>query len=286
MANIKSVKLADILKVRKSRTFLRLLPGLILLVPFVLTALFVPFFPLQDPMAISTANTLQPPSFEHFFGTDTFGMDVFSRVLHATRIDFLISILCVLVAVSVGAPLGAVAGYFGGFLDTIISRFTEIFQSFPIFLLAIITRIILGPSDIYLAVAIGICIAPFYIKLVRSIVKPLQDIDYIQAAKVGGQTSLQIIFRYLIPNSFSSIASQFTLSVAVSIRIVAGLSFLGLGVPTPNPEWGSMIQIGAGWVMFGKWWVSVFPGLALFFTIWSLSHISQGLESTYTLKEQ
>jgi len=283
MANIKNIKLADILKVRKSRTFLRLLPGLTFLIPLVLIALFVPYFPLQDPMKVNTVIRHQPPSFEHFFGTDVIGMDVFSRVMYATRIDFLISILCVLIAVSIGAPLGAVAGYFGGILETITSRFIEIFQSFPIMLFAMIIRIVLGPSVICLAVAIGICISPFYAKLVRSIVKPLRDTDYIQAAKVTGQTSLQIIFRHLIPNALPAIVSQFTLSAAVSIRIVAGLSFLGLGVPTPTPEWGSMIQTGAGWVIFGMWWPSVFPGLALFFTIWGLSQISQELESMYTL---
>ena len=283
MANIKNIKLADILKVRKSHTFSRLLPGLILLIPFVLIVLFVPYFPLQDPMEVNTAIRHQPPSFEHFFGTDAIGMDVFSRVLYATRIDFLISILCVLIAVSIGVPLGAAAGYFGGILETITSRLIEIFQSFPIMLFTMIIRIVLGPSIIYLAGAIGVCIAPFYAKLVRSIIKPLRDIDYIQAAKVTGQTSLQIIFRHLIPNALPAIASQFTLSAAVSIRIVAGLSFLGLGVPTPTPEWGSMIQIGAGWVIFGIWWPSVFPGLALFFTIWCLSQISQELESMYTL---
>ncbi len=284
MANIiKNIKL--ILKVRKNRTFIRLLPGLILLIPFVLIALFVSYFPLQDPMEVNILNSNQPPSFKHFFGTDVLGMDVFSRVLYATRIDFFISILCVLIAISIGAPLGAAAGYFGGIFEIITSRLTEIFQSFPIMLFAMIIRISLGPSIIYLSGAIGVCIAPFYIKLVRSIVKPLQDIDYIQAAKVSGQTSLQIIFRHLIPNALPAIISQFTLSAATSIRLVAGLSFLGMGVETPTPEWGSMIQIGTSWMVFGKWWSSFFPGLALFCVIWGLGQISQEFESMYTLKE-
>lgn len=275
-----------ILKVRKSRTFLRLLPGLIILVPFVLIALLAPYLPLQDPITADPAIRHQPPSLEHFFGTDAYGMDVFSRVLNATRLDFLIAVLCVLFAVSIGAPLGAAAGYFGGTLETIIERLAEVVQSFPIMLFAMMIQIALGSSVTNLVWVIAIYIAPFYAKLVRSIVKPLRDVDYIQAAIVTGQTPLQILFRHLIPNALPAIVSQFTLSAAVSIRVLSGLSFLGLGVAIPTPEWGSMIQIGAGWMVFGKWWSSLFPGLALFLTIWSLTKISEEIESMYTLQEQ
>lgn len=275
-----------ILKVRKSRTFLRLLPGLIILVPFVLIALLAPYLPLQDPITADPAIRHQPPSLEHFFGTDAYGMDVFSRVLNATRLDFSIAVLCVLFAVSIGAPLGAAAGYFGGTLETIIERLAEVVQSFPIMLFAMMIQIALGSSVTNLVWVIAIYIAPFYAKLVRSIVKPLRDVDYIQAAIVTGQTPLQILFRHLIPNALPAIVSQFTLSAAVSIRVLSGLSFLGLGVAIPTPEWGSMIQIGAGWMVFGKWWSSLFPGVALFLTIWSLTKISEEIESMYTLQEQ
>lgn len=227
----------------------------------------------------------QPPSLEHFFGTDAYGMDVFSRVLNAARLDFLMTVLCVLLAVSIGAPLGAAAGYFSGILETIIERLAEVVQSFPIMLFAMMVQIALGPSVANLVWIIAVYIAPFYAKLVRSIVKPLRDVDYIQAARVTGQTQLQILFRHIIPNALPAIVSQFTLSAAVSIRVLSGLSFLGLGVAMPTPEWGSMIQIGAGWMIFGKWWSSVFPGLALFLTIWGLTQISEEVESMYTLKE-
>lgn len=274
-----------ILKVQKSRTFSRLLPGLIILIPFVLIALLAPYLPLQDPEMANPAIRHQPPSLEHFFGTDAYGMDVFSRVLNAARLDFLMAVLVVLLAVSIGAPLGAAAGYFGGILETIIERLAEVVQSFPIMLFAMMIQIALGSSVANLVWIIAVYIAPFYAKLVRSIVKPLRDVDYIQAAKVTGQTPLQILFRHLIPNALPAIVSQFTLSAAVSIRVLAGLSFLGLGVAIPTPEWGSMIQIGAGWMIFGKWWSSVFPGLALFLTIWGLTQISEEVESMYTLKE-
>lgn len=274
-----------ILKVQKSRTFSRLLPGLIILIPFVLIALLAPYLPLQDPEMANPAIRHQPPSLEHFFGTDAYGMDVFSRVLNAARLDFLMAVLCVLLAVSIGAPLGAAAGYFGGILETIIERLAEVVQSFPIMLFAMMIQIALGSSVANLVWIIAVYIAPFYAKLVRSIVKPLRDVDYIQAARVTGQTPLQILFRHLIPNALPAIFSQFALSAAVSIRVLAGLSFLGIGVAIPTPEWGSMIQIGAGWMIFGKWWSSVFPGLALFLTIWGLTQISEEVESMYTLKE-
>jgi len=285
MASITNIK-SDILKVGKSRTFSRLLPGLTILVPFILIALLAPYLPLQDPVMANPAIRHQPPSLEHFFGTDANGMDVFSRVLNATRLDFLMTVLSVLIAVGVGVPLGVAAGYFGGTLETIIERLAEVVQSFPIMLFAIMIQIAFGSSVTNLVWVIGVYIAPFYAKLVRSIVKPLRDIDYIQAAKVTGQTSLQIIFRHLIPNALPVIVSQFTLSAAVSIRLLSGLSFLGLGVAIPTPEWGSMIQIGAGWMVFGKWWSSFFPGLALFLIVWGLTQISGEIESMFTLQEQ
>ncbi|MBA7515939.1 putative D,D-dipeptide transport system permease protein DdpC [subsurface metagenome] len=284
MASIRNIK-SDILKVGKSRTFSRLLPGLTILVLFILIALLAPYLSLQDPVMPNPKIRQQPPSFEHFFGTDIQGMDVFSRVLNATRIDFLMTFLSVLLGVSIGVPLGIVAGYFGGTLEMIIERLAEVVQSFPIMLFAMLIQIALGSNIVNLIWVIGIYIAPFYSKLVRSIVKPMRDIDFIQAAKVSGQTPLQIIYRHLMPNAIPAIVSQFTLSAAVSIRLLSGLSFLGLGVAIPTPEWGSMIQIGAGWIVFGKWWSSFFPGLALFLTIWGLTQISEEAESMYTFRE-
>ncbi|MBN1318746.1 MAG: ABC transporter permease [Anaerolineales bacterium] len=270
----------------RHRNIARFLPGLITLSPFIIVAILAPILPLQDPVAANPIMRHLPPSSEHWFGTDIYGMDVFSRVLHAARLDFMMTVLCVLFAVSIGAPLGAAAGFFGGALETIIQRLAEVIQSFPIMLFAMMVQIALGTSTTNLIVVIGVYIAPFYAKLVRSLVKPLRDVDYIQAARVTGQTSSQILFRHLIPNALPAIVSQFTLSAAVAIRILSGLSFLGLGVAMPTPEWGSMIQLGAGWMVFGKWWPSVFPGLALFLTTWGLTQIGEEIESMYTLQEQ
>ena len=271
---------------RWHRNVRRFLPGLIILVPFLIVAIIAPVLPLQDPLYPNPAVRNKPPSAEHFFGTDTFGMDVFSRVLHAARLDFLMALLCVVLAVSLGAPVGAAAAYFGGVLETITERLVEVVQSFPIMLFAMMIQIALGKNIVNLIVIIGLYIAPFYAKLVRSIVKPLRNVEYIQAARVTGQTPRQILFRHLLPNSLPAIISQFTLSAAVAIRTLSGLSFLGLGVETPTPEWGSMIQIGAGWMVFGKWWASAFPGLALFLTAWGLTQIGEELESMYTIREE
>lgn len=285
MADISNIKSA-ILKLKKNHSFARLLPGLSILFIFILVALLSPYLPLQDPLKADPKVKNQPPTLEHFCGTDPYGMDIFSRVLIAARLDFLITVLCVLLGVFIGAPLGAAAGYFGGIIETIIGRLTEVIQSFPFMLFAMMLRIVFGQSILSLVWVIAVRIAPFYIKLVRSIVKPLQDADYIQAAKVSGQTSLQILLRHLIPNAFPAIVSQFTISAAQAIRLLSGLSFLGLGISIPTPEWGSMIQIGAGWMVFGKWWSSFFPGLALFITVWVLTEISEKIESIYTLQEQ
>ena len=268
------------------RKFWRFLPGLVILVPLIIVALVTPLLPLEDPVLPHPAQRNKAPSPEHVFGTDTYGMDVFSRVLHAARLDFLLTLLCVVLAVAIGAPLGAAAGYFGGWLENVTERLVEIVQSFPIMLFAMMIQIAVGRSVTNLIIVIGVYIAPFYAKLVRSIVKPLRDVEFIQAARVTGQSSVQILLRHLLPNSIPPIISQFTLSAAVAIRTLSGLSFLGLGVQTPTPEWGSMIQVGAGWMVFGKWWPSVFPGLALFLVVWGLTRISEEIESMYTLREE
>jgi peptide/nickel transport system permease protein len=268
------------------RKIWRFLPGLVILVPLIIVALVTPLLPLEDPVLPHPAQRNKAPSPEHVFGTDTYGMDVFSRVLHAARLDFLLTLLCVVLAVAIGAPLGAAAGYFGGWLENVTERLVEIVQSFPIMLFAMMIQIAVGRSVTNLIIVIGVYIAPFYAKLVRSIVKPLRDVEFIQAARVTGQSSVQILLRHLLPNSIPPIISQFTLSAAVAIRTLSGLSFLGLGVQTPTPEWGSMIQTGAGWMVFGKWWPSVFPGLALFLVVWGLTRISEEIESMYTLREE
>lgn len=269
-----------------NRNVTRFLPGLIILLPFIILALLAPILPLSDPVEANPAIRNRPPSSEHIFGTDGYGMDVFSRVIHAGRLDFIMTFLCVLLAVGFGSPLGAAAGYFGGVIENFVDRLVEITQSFPIMLFAMMIQIALGTNIVNLIFVIAIYIAPFYAKLVRSVVKPLRDVDFIQAARVTGQTPSQILFRHLIPNSLPAIVSQFTLSAAVAIRTLSGLSFLGLGVQTPTPEWGSMIQLGSGWMLFGKWWPSLFPGLALFLVVWGLTQISGEIETMYTLQEQ
>ncbi len=264
----------------------RFLPGLLILVPMIVLAVLAPLLPLQDPVSPNPAFRNKPPSAEHFFGTDTYGMDVFSRVINASRLDLLMTLSCVLLAVGIGTPVGAAAGYFGGILENGVERLVEVSQSFPIMLFAMMVQMALGTSATHLIIIIGIYIAPFYAKLVRSIVKPLREVEFVQAARVAGQSSLQILFRQLLPNAMPPIVSQFTLSAAVAIRTLSGLSFLGLGVETPTPEWGSMIQIGAGWMVFGKWWPSLFPGLALFLVVWGLTQISDEVENLYTLREE
>lgn len=251
---------------------------LALLVGLALTA---GLLPLQGPTAVNPLDTLEPPSYQHWFGTDSWGMDVFSRTIHAIRVDFILAVSSVLLGITLGVPLGALAGFFGGFLDDIITRLVEVIQSFPQMLFGMAVLALLGN---YLLNLIFICSfynVPVYARLVRSVVNPLRGAEYVQAAKCAGNTSLQIVFRHIIPNALVPVFSQFPLSCAWSIQIIAGLSFIGLGIRVPTPEWGSMINLGANYVIFGKWWPSVFPGLGIVASVWALSNLGDQLKSLF-----
>jgi peptide/nickel transport system permease protein len=254
---------------------------LVILAPLIFVALFASLLPLQSPTAPDPTRQHQPPSVEHWFGTDAFGMDVFSRVLHGTRVDFLMTLSSVLLAIGIGVPVGAAAGYLGGVLENIVERLVEVIQAFPIMLFAMMVAVAFGKGVGTMIFVLAFYSAPFYAKLVRSTVKSLKDVEFIQAARCSGLGVRSIVFRHLIPNSMVVVISQFALSCAAAIRTVAGLSFLGLGVEVPTPEWGSMIQIGASYIVFGQWWPTVFPGLALFLSVWGLSGLGERLQERY-----
>ena len=248
---------------------------------FVLIALLAPILSPHDPVQADSASLLLPPSGEHLFGTDIYGMDVFSRVLWATRTDFSISIIGVLLAIGGGVPLGALAGYLGGFADDSLSRLSEIIQAIPLFLFALMVFAALGNSRLVLIGIIAFVNVPIFLKLTRSVVLPLKRSDFVAAAQCAGLTPTQVVLRHVLPNSLGPMASQFSVSCAYAIQVVAGLSFLGLGVPIPYPEWGSMIQEGAGRMIYGQWWVSVFPGLAVLLAVIAFGGIGRQLSGRY-----
>jgi peptide/nickel transport system permease protein len=246
-------------------------PSVLILLVFAIAAVFAPLIAPYNPVEPDVANKLLPPSSAHWFGTDPLGMDVFSRVVYATRTDLTVAAGSVLLGIVIGAPLGALAGYRGGATDALLGRVTETTQAFPVLLIAMLVLAIVGNNLLTLTVLLGILNAPVYLKMVRSVALPLRDADFVQAARLSGHTSTSLLRRHILPNTLVPIFSQFSISCAFAIQLIAGLSFIGLGVRVPKPEWGSMINQGANYIVFGQWWPSVFPGLAIFISAFALT---------------
>lgn len=231
----------------------------------------VPYDPLRpDPFA-----PLSPPSAEHWFGTNHLGMDVFSRVIAAARVDFSLALLGVLIGGGLGSVMGAWAAYRRGWADVVLLRVVEVLQSFPVLLFGIMLFAVLGGGYVVLIAAIASVNFPLYLRQVRSVLIPLTDVGYVQAAKCGGLGGWGVVWHHFLPNARGQILALFALTCAYAIQIIAGLSFIGLGVEPPNPEWGSMINAGASLIMQGAWWPSLFPGLAIVLSVYSLTGFSR-----------
>jgi peptide/nickel transport system permease protein len=257
---------------RTALSFLKSPAGIVLAV-LILLAIFGPLIAPDDPLRPYSDARLDPPSWEHPFGTDPRGLDVFSRVIYATRTDLTIAIASVLLGVAVGLPLGALAGYRGGWIDAAMSRLTEVVQAFPPILFAMLVFAGAGNSVATMIVLIGFFNIPVYVKMVRGVAQPLRDADFVQAARTSGHSSASIVVRHIIPNTLVPVLSQFSISCGFAIQIVAGLSFLGLGIQVPEAEWGSMINVGADAIVTGQWWPSVFPGLAALLAAFALTNL-------------
>ena len=248
---------------------------------FVVVAILAPVLAPYDPVRSDLPNQLLAPSWQHWFGTDIYGMDIYSRVLWATRTDFSIALIGVLLAVIVGVPLGALSGYLGGLADDALSRFSEMIQAIPLFLFALMVFAALGNSSRVLVGVVALVNAPIFLKLTRSVVLPLRGADFIAAARCAGLRPIQVVIKHILPNALAPVSSQFSISCAYAIQITAGLSFLGFGVPIPYPEWGSMIQEGASRIIYGEWWTSVFPGLAVLIAVLGFGGIGRQLHRMY-----
>lgn len=252
--------------------------GLIILIILVLLAVFADVIANYDNVVIkqNLAHRLQGPSAAHWLGTDEFGRDIFARLVHGTRVSLQVGIVAVGISIVIGGILGAVAGYYGGKLDNTIMRIMDIFLAVPSILLAIAIVSALGPSIINLMLAISISSVPSYARIVRASVLSIRDQEFIEAAKAIGASNTRIIFRYIIPNSLAPVIVQATLGVASAILSTAGLSFIGLGIQPPAPEWGSMLSGGRQYLRYA-WWVTTFPGVAIMITILSLNLLGDGL---------
>ena len=264
---------------------LLLSPSSIVLLLIIAAAFLAPLIAPYDPVESIPASKLQPPSADHLMGTDTYGFDVFSRVLYATRTDLPIALISVLAAVAIGWPLGAAAGYLGGRFDALAMRLTEVGQAFPQILFAMAIFAAFGNSAFTLVVVLFLLNVPVYTRMVRSVTLPMREAEFVLAARVAGNPTPSVIVRHLLPNTLVPVFSQFALSCAYAIQLIAGLSFIGLGIRIPEPEWGSMISIGADVLIFGQWWVSFFPGMAVVITSFALMGVSNQLRRM-TLRER
>jgi len=252
--------------------------GLVILVLLILIALLADFiapypFDKQDLM-----NAFMGPGMAegHVLGTDEFGRDILSRIIHGSRVSLSVGFIAVGISLVTGGFLGAIAGYYGGFIDNAIMRFMDILLAIPSMLLAIAIVASLGPGLFNLMVAVGISSTPTYARIVRASVISIKGMEYIEASKTAGSGNLRIIFKHIIPNSMAPIIVQATMGVAGAILTAASMSFLGLGIEPPNPEWGSMLSGGRAYIRDFSY-MTIFPGLAIAVTILSLNLLGDGL---------
>ena len=252
--------------------------GLAIFLLLCATALTAPlFYDFQaDIVSINVPNRLQPPSAENWFGTDEMGRDIFARVVWGSRMSLFIGITSAAFALIIGGFLGAIAGYFGKLSDSIIMRIMDIFQAIPGTLLAICIAAALGPSVPNLIIALSVSFAPSFARVVRAPILTIREVEYIEAAKAIGAKPRTIIFSHVLPNCLAPIIVHTTLAIAIMILIISGLSFLGLGIQPPTPEWGSLLS-GARGHLRDHSYMAFFPGAAIMLTILSLNLLGDGL---------
>ncbi|MFY8082580.1 MAG: ABC transporter permease [Rubrivivax sp.] len=248
---------------------------------FVLLALAGPWIAPYDPLATNTAVALQPPSAAHWFGTDALGRDILSRTLVATRLDLGIAVAAVAASFVVGIPLGLAAGYFGGWWDVVVTRLSDTIMAFPLFVLAMGIVAALGNTVGNIVLATAIINLPFYIRVARAETNVRRSAGFVEAARLSGNTDLRILAVHLFPNILPPAMVQVSLNLGWAILNAAGLSFIGLGVRPPTPEWGILVAEGAQFIVSGEWWVSFFPGAVLMLAVFSFNLLGDALRDLF-----
>ncbi|MFH1369173.1 MAG: nickel transporter permease [Elusimicrobiota bacterium] len=252
------------------------LAGLIIVALLAVLAAAAPFFAPYDPVGQYLSDRLSGPSGKYLLGTDDLGRDVFSRMIHGTRVSLAVGFIAVGISVIIGTLLGLLSGYFGKWVDTVIMRAVDIMLCFPTFFLILLVIAFLEPNIYNVMFVIGLTSWPGLTRLVRAQVLSLKEREYIQAAKLLGLSRWRIFFVHLLPNVISPIIVSATLGVGDAILTESGLSFLGLGVQPPMPSWGQMLTTGKDYI-YMAWWLSVFPGIAILVTVLAFNLLGEGL---------
>lgn len=244
---------------------------------FLLLAMLADFIAPYSPTQSFSYNVLNPPDGRFLLGSDGNGMDVFSRVLHGCRYAFGISIPAGLIMISIGVPLGLVAGYRGGFIDEVLLRILDVLRSFPTIILALAVVAAMGQSLTSMVLVIGVLDSPIFARVVRAEVLALRSSTFVMAAIAMGNPAWRVMFVHILPNAILGVTAQLPMRMAWAVRISATLAFIGVGIQAPTPEWGAMIRQGAEYVITGEWWVALFPGIALMLLVLGFNLLGDGL---------
>ncbi len=259
--------------------------GLIIVGVLALVAVLHPWLAPYDPAQVNIRHILEPPSRAHWFGTDELGRDVFSRLVYGAPVSLLVGFVAVGIAVAIGTVLGCTAGYYGGWWDSLVMRFVDLMQSIPTFFLILSAIAFLRPSIWLIMVIIGLTGWMGVCRMVRAEVLSLKAREFVLAARVQGAGDARILFRHLLPNAMVPVLVSATLGIAGAILVESSLSFLGLGVQPPQPSWGNMLAQARD-NLAGGWWVTVFPGTAIFLTVLGYNLLGEGLRDALDPKIQ
>jgi peptide/nickel transport system permease protein len=257
-----------------------LIVGLVIVAASFFLAVFGAALAPYDPQ-VPTGNVAQPPSAEHWFGTDATGLDIFSRVIAAPRTDVTIALAAAVVSLVAGTLIGLAAGFYRGFGSELIMRISDVIQSFPVFILAMILVALGGRSTLNLVIALAFLYTPIFIRLTRSEVLSQRARTYVESARALGNSEGRIALIHVLPNSLAPSLIQASVTIGWGILLTAGLSFIGAGVRPPTPEWGLMISNGSSGIILGEWWSSVFPGIAISLTVFGYAAVGNTLEQSY-----
>jgi ABC-type dipeptide/oligopeptide/nickel transport system permease subunit len=258
--------------------------GAIIVGVFVLIAIFAPLIAPYDPFQTNFIKVRKPPSAEFWLGTDELGRDIFSRMVYGARASLMAGGISVAIAVIAGVPFGLLAGYFGGWIDSVISRLIDAMLAIPFLILAISLAAFLGASLTNAMIAIGLSAAPIFARLTRGQVLSVKSEEYVEAAQVIGLRHPRIILHYILPNSIPPIIVQATLTIAAAVIAEASLSFLGLGQQPPNPSWGSMLNTAKNFISQAPW-MSLWPGTAIFLVVLGFNLLGDGLRDAIDPRE-